>query len=176
MKYFTGRGDEGETSLASGRVPKTDPTVKAMGELDELNSFIGNALAKVGFQHRITSDLKEVEKNIYLINSELSGYMEKVKGKDISPISEKTVKELEETMASYSELVKYVPKFSYPNGTELATTLNICRAIARRAERSVAEIDPKNKNILAYTNRLSSFFYMLFRFANSVGKYEEEFF
>ena len=83
MKYFTGRGDEGETSLASGRVPKTDPTVKAMGELDELNSFIGNALAKVGFQHRITSDLKEVEKNIYLINSELSSGMQKSFGKPV---------------------------------------------------------------------------------------------
>ena len=41
-KVYTKRGDEGYTSLLSGkRVHKTDNRIELVGELDELNSFIG---------------------------------------------------------------------------------------------------------------------------------------
>jgi cob(I)alamin adenosyltransferase len=45
-KIYTRGGDAGETSLGDGsRVPKTDARVEAMGDVDELNSALGWALA-----------------------------------------------------------------------------------------------------------------------------------
>ena len=45
-RIVTRGGDKGETSLADGsRVSKADPRIALMGEIDELNSFIGVALA-----------------------------------------------------------------------------------------------------------------------------------
>jgi cob(I)alamin adenosyltransferase len=46
MRIYTKTGDGGETSLfGGGRVPKHDPRVAAYGDVDELNSAIGLALA-----------------------------------------------------------------------------------------------------------------------------------
>ena len=46
MKIYTGRGDQGKTSLFSGeRVGKDLPRVAVYGTLDELNSVLGMALA-----------------------------------------------------------------------------------------------------------------------------------
>ena len=47
IKLYTKKGDNGTTSLLSGtRVPKTDNRIKAVGVLDELNSFIGLMVSK----------------------------------------------------------------------------------------------------------------------------------
>ena len=41
-RIYTRGGDEGQTSLGDGsRVSKLDPRVAAMGDVDELNSFVG---------------------------------------------------------------------------------------------------------------------------------------
>ena len=43
-KLYTGKGDNGTTGLiGEGRVSKADLRLEAIGSLDELNSFIGNA-------------------------------------------------------------------------------------------------------------------------------------
>src|SRR5438132_355090 len=48
-RIYTGGGDQGETSLGDGtRVPKTDARVEAVGEVDELNSLVGWAVALEG--------------------------------------------------------------------------------------------------------------------------------
>ena len=48
-RIYTRGGDRGETSLGDGsRVPKTDPRIVATGDVDELNSAIGLAIAADG--------------------------------------------------------------------------------------------------------------------------------
>ena len=52
---YTKKGDDGTTSLVSGaRVPKSDDRIDLYGDLDELNSLLGHALAaiqkQIGFQ------------------------------------------------------------------------------------------------------------------------------
>ena len=45
-RIYTRTGDAGETSLGDGsRIAKTDPRVEAIGDVDELNSALGWALA-----------------------------------------------------------------------------------------------------------------------------------
>jgi cob(I)alamin adenosyltransferase len=47
MKVYTKKGDDGTTSLLSGkRTAKITPKIKAVGALDELNSFVGQVVAK----------------------------------------------------------------------------------------------------------------------------------
>src|SRR5207237_4468458 len=63
-RIYTRGGDAGETSLGDGsRVPKTDPRVEAVGQVDELNSLVGWALAAEGapeLLRRIQNELFDV--------------------------------------------------------------------------------------------------------------------
>jgi cob(I)alamin adenosyltransferase len=47
MKIYTRGGDTGKTALVGGRVYKDNVRVAAYGELDELNAYVGVALAEV---------------------------------------------------------------------------------------------------------------------------------
>src|SRR5690625_293902 len=47
MRIYTRTGDKGKTSVIGGRVEKDDIRVTAYGTTDELNSFVGLAIAKV---------------------------------------------------------------------------------------------------------------------------------
>ncbi|GAE25673.1 cob(I)alamin adenosyltransferase PduO [Halalkalibacter wakoensis JCM 9140] len=56
MKLYTRTGDEGKTSVIGGRLDKDDIRVVAYGTTDELNSFIGQAVAQLEEEH--FSDIK----------------------------------------------------------------------------------------------------------------------
>lgn len=44
MRLYTRTGDKGKTSLIGGRVDKDHLRVEAYGTLDEVNSFVGQAM------------------------------------------------------------------------------------------------------------------------------------
>jgi len=56
--------------------------------------------------------------------------------------------------------------FILPTGTILATKIMYARTLIRRAERKYASlsIKYKNRDVQKYINRLSDYFFMLFRF------------
>ena len=57
-KIFTKTGDNGSTSSASGiRIKKTDASIKALGQIDELNSLIGIVLSNKKCNALITENL-----------------------------------------------------------------------------------------------------------------------
>ena len=172
MKYYTGNGDKGETDVANHRVKKDDCIIELIGTLDELNSFIGYALSKVSYED-VKSVLKTIEKRIYSISAEAAGYSDLVKKENIS-IEKKDVEEIENTTDKFSEEVKPLTKFIYPNGNEAACTMNICRAVARRAERQYIRCKLENEKALSYLNRLSSLLFVLFRVINARERVREE--
>lgn len=47
MKLYTKTGDKGQTGLVGGRTDKDSLRVESYGTIDELNSFIGLALAEL---------------------------------------------------------------------------------------------------------------------------------
>jgi len=47
---FTRTGDDGNTNVVSKRVGKDSPLVNLLGDIDELNSFIGLALTKIEWE------------------------------------------------------------------------------------------------------------------------------
>lgn len=174
MKYYSGNGDKGETGIADKKVMKNSREIVLVGALDELNAFLGYAAAKT--KHDDIRDLlKKAEERIYVISAYSTGYSSLVEKKE-EDITGKDVEELEKAMYTLSKETEDIAKFIRPNGSEAATAINICRTLARKAEREAVGSAVKNKEILAYLNRLSSMLFVLFRVENKRDGFSEEFF
>lgn len=86
------------------------------------------------------------------------------KGK-IEGISEERIKWLEGLISRYEEMVN-LKSFVLPGGTLESAKLDVCRTIARRAERKVATVLREfgiGKEALVYLNRLSDLLFLLAR-------------
>ena len=71
-KIYTRGGDRGETSLGDGsRVSKLDPRIAAYGDVDELNSTIGVALAGE-LPVEIREVLERVQNELFDVGADLS--------------------------------------------------------------------------------------------------------
>jgi len=71
-KITTRTGDAGETGLGDGsRVPKDSPRVRALGDIDELNSAIGVLLAEE-LPPELRDALGEVQHDLFDLGGELS--------------------------------------------------------------------------------------------------------
>ncbi|MCL5009634.1 MAG: cob(I)yrinic acid a,c-diamide adenosyltransferase [Candidatus Parvarchaeota archaeon] len=170
MKYKFGSGDDGRTSTYGGRVNKTDVLIKAIGDIDELSAFIGNAMSNLS-DSKVYDTLKSIEYDLYLISANIAGYK---KEKDVKKISEDDVARLDNEILVYSKNLNDITGFVYPNGSMSATSINICRTIARRAERSVLEVKDSDASVKRYMNRLSSLLFVMFRYLNNADESNEE--
>ena len=84
MKIYTKTGDKGKTGLRGGsRVSKDHPRVAAYGDVDELNAFVGRAIASNKVP-ALVGDLHQVQAELFSIGAVLSD----PKGKDLPDISE----------------------------------------------------------------------------------------
>jgi cob(I)alamin adenosyltransferase len=163
MKYFTGKGDNGSTGLiGKDRVAKSDIRLEAIGSLDELSEFIGQAKAaekdKEFVQH-----LESIQRDLYSIMAELADLNHELKNN--LQVDSSKVASLEEKIESIGESIKMPSGFILPGATTNAALYGICRVVTRRAERRVVELDLggplDNRFIMPYLNRLSSLFYIL---------------
>ena len=175
-KYYTGAGDSGDTQIGGKRILKCDVNVEAIGDIDELNSFVG--LARAFMKNKDVDEiLKQIQNKLFTAGAEI-GY-----GKGVKIISA-DVKFLEDTIDQYAEKTGDINYFIYPAGSQLASLLHVCRAVCRRAERSVvslskaasqsSEKEKINPELLRYLNRLSSLFFVLARFANKEAGIKDE--
>lgn len=175
MKAYTKTGDKGATSLYGGqRVPKDSMRVSAYGTLDELNSFVGLARSRAE-DPEIDSLLKTIQENLFLVGADVAAPI-KTTAKT-RRISENDTKELEKITDTYFEKLPELHEFILPGGTPLASILQVCRAVCRRAERELVALSGKemmNRELIIFTNRLSSFFFVLARYANLKAKKKEE--
>ncbi|MCL4362367.1 cob(I)yrinic acid a,c-diamide adenosyltransferase [Candidatus Parvarchaeota archaeon] len=174
MKYYSGRGDDGRTDIAGKRIEKDDNIIELIGNLDELNAFIGYALSKIQYED-VKTAIRKVERKIYEISAYASGYSKLVK-REKTDIDKEDVDELEKEIDSFAGETKDITRFLYPNGSEAACIINICRTITRKAERSAIKCNMENKEVIAYLNRLSSLLFVLSRVVNKRDGFSEEFF
>lgn len=174
MPIYTKKGDGGTTTFfdkklqKSERVSKSDTRVWAIGTLDELNCYLGVCVS-LAESKEIKKQLKEIQINIFTINSILAGAKLK--------FSSTQTKFLEREIDKITKDLPLLTNFVIPSGSHLSVHLQYARALARRAERRVValnEISPVSKNILMYVNRLSDFLFTLSRKANyDIGASEE---
>ena len=174
MKYYSGTGDSGYTSIANGRVPKNNPIINALGDIDELSAFLGNADSQIKDED-INDLVKKIESALYRISAELSGYLKSGKpDKTTKPIADTDVALLEDALALYTKKLDDLTRFIRPSGSYAATLINVCRAVTRRTERSMVESGAASEATLKYINRLSSLLFVLFRYINASEGFEEE--
>lgn len=167
--FFTGKGDTGESVVGATKIDKTSVEIEAVGELDELNSFVG--LVKTG---KISDEFKNlltvVQENLFIIQANAAEFM--FRDESGSPqypapkFSADKVKELEKVIQEYESEVNPGRGFIVAGSNKYSAWLDVLRAISRRAERRVLsfnKIHPLPHEILAYMNRLSSLFFAMAR-------------
>ena len=168
-RIYTRAGDAGETSLGDGsRVPKTDLRIEAYGTVDELNSFVGLALA-AELPDEFRRWLEQVQNDLFDLGADLSVPLEDERRERLRVTGEQ-VERLEELCDLVNERLEPLRSFVLPGGTEASARLHVARAVCRRAERLAVALAAEhgvNPAALSYLNRLSDLLFILARAANA---------
>lgn len=163
VKIYTRTGDSGKTSLYGGiRVLKSSIRVSSYGTVDELNSLIGVVLSKLK-DEKITKFLGKIQEDLFLIGGSLAGAKT-----DLSVLKSK-VEEMEEMIDWADQKLPELKNFILPSGTETGALLFYSRAVVRRCERLLVELNQHesiDKKVLIYFNRLSDLLFQLARYLN----------
>jgi len=170
-KIYTKTGDKGKTSLLGGkRVYKYNAQVTAYGNVDELNSHIGNIVC--GYPYDI-SFLRNIQKTLFTIGSILSS--DKKETQDlykIPDITEYDILPLETEIDLMTEEMPELKNFILPGGNETMCKIHIARTVCRRAERSIVESEA-DPFVTKYVNRLSDYLFTLARYVGYKENVEE---
>ena len=161
MSITTKTGDGGQTSLYSGeRVWKDDLRVHAYGALDELDAHLGDARHLISAPQALAI-LADIQNMLYRVMGELAD----TSGNYPHPIIQADVEAIE-TLIKTLETATPVEGFVIPGALPSSARLDICRTIARRAERQVvtlARAESVNQPLRQYVNRLSDLLFILAR-------------
>jgi len=193
IKIYTKQGDGGMTSVLGGkRVPKSCLEMEAIGEVDELNSWLGVLVEEI--EEKFPAEarkLKGVQKCLFRICTELAsvqvcpvacriptGRRDKCAKR---PANLQTCKlaNLEKWIDVMEKKLPKLNHFIAYEGTEEAVKAFYARAICRRAERAVVGLFATDKTspqtpllqgegneIKKYLNRLSDLLFVLGRWMN----------
>ena len=159
-RIYTRGGDAGLTSLGDGsRIAKTDPRVEAIGQVDELNSILGWALAA-----QPNALLERVQNELFDVGADLSVPFEK-EGERLR-VTQESIDRLEAECDEANAALEPLKSFVLPGGNEAGARLYVARAICRRTERRVLAVQETNPLVAVYLNRLSDLLFILARTAN----------
>ncbi len=177
MKATIGGGDRGRTGLLSGeRVGKDDLRIEALGELDELNSFIGLLLSLLSQRQAVFAQgLLEIQGALFGIGARLAS-SPGAQGSELLDfgLSGRT-RELEAAMTQMEAGLEALRDFILPGGHGAASMAQVARSVCRRAERRVVALAsvkmPTGQagyyvEAIAYLNRLSDYLFTLGRALN----------
>jgi len=175
--FFTGVGDTGTSNTGKNALPKDDPVFMLLGSLDECNSWLGLAKVtgdRVGVPKKLVAWVLELQEMLFVAQAEVAtvyfGYGNYADEPRKFPFVQ--LSHLTRTEEIIHEIDKEYPplkKFILPGGTEFAAQIDICRTIARKAERYAVIVSRKNElagDLLAFLNRLSSVLFAIARFSN----------
>ncbi len=175
-KIYTRVGDQGLTSLGSGRrVPKESLRVAAYGAVDELNATLGVAVAS-SLCDRLNEVLPVIQNELFHLGSDLCFTEEDKEQFDIPQIARTHVVRLESLIDELTEVVGPLENFILPGGSIGAAHLHVARTVCRRAERDVvalSRVESVGSQVIPYLNRLSDALFVMARYENFVRKTDE---
>lgn len=158
-KIYTRTGDKGTTGLADGsRTDKDSLRMQVIGEVDELNSFVGAILV-----HELPSAVRECLIDVQHALFDLGGEMA-IPG--TSTLTADYVTGLEQPIDTFNAELAPLKEFILPGGGPAAVACHVARAVCRRVERriiSLAREETVNEESRRYINRLSDLFFVLAR-------------
>lgn len=163
MSISTKTGDKGTTGLWTGeRVKKNSQRVEAYGTVDELNSFLAEAKHLVKSEE-VRKIIAEIQDDLFRVAGSLASL-----GDYAHPVTLAHVDRITDYVHDFEKRVT-LTGFVIPGATVQSAKLDVCRTIARRAERRILDLDETESNsvpepLKKYMNRLSDLIYMLARF------------
>ncbi len=170
MKIYTRTGDAGETSLFDGtRARKDDPRVEAYGEVDELNAWLGLALAS-RIDPALAEELITIQRDLFALGAQLAD-----PGGKLAPrvtkavIGDDHIVRLEALIDRLEEQLPPLRRFILAGGSPAGAALHVARTVCRRAERRVVHLAHELSLpplVVVYLNRLSDLLFVLARVAN----------
>jgi cob(I)alamin adenosyltransferase len=161
-KIYTRTGDKGTTGLSdASRVAKDDPRIEAIGEVDEINSFLGLLLTHA-LPDDIRADLVAIQHTLFDLGGEL-----RIPGHPL--VGDEQVLELEGRLDALNANLSPLKDFILPGGSPAAAVCQVARAVCRRAERRVVALShqqPVSESAIKYLNRLSDLLFVMARTLN----------
>lgn len=179
MKLYTGSGDRGMTSLFSGqRVKKNYDRVKAYGDVDELNSFLGTLAAALPSNNtRIAEEIQRIQSDLFHVGAWLATTPDSPSLTALKKISEENVEFLETAIERIEQQLPPLKGFILPGGHISAGLAHVARTVCRRAERNVfnlhgdysgGEVIKQFQQVVAFLNRLSDYLFAIARHCNQI--------
>jgi len=174
-KVYTRTGDKGDTQLAAGKaISKNSVRIQAIGEIDELNAFLG-WVNEVLLNTELHNKILRIQNEIFNLGAQLS-VLSVDRRFDTPCIESKNIKILEEEIDAMNSSLSSLQSFILPGGGETATRLHIARTVCRRAERAIVTLAEQEKldgTEIPYLNRLSDWLFVAARFMTAKsGKIE----
>lgn len=159
---YTKTGDNGQTSLFGGsRIAKNSDRVEAYGTVDEAIACIGVARSTVG-DEKISEILYNIQEKLFVVGAELASDDKGLKLLK-QKITERDVKEIENIIDEYEEIVGVFTKFIIPGDNAKSAYLHVARTVIRRAERYIVAVDV-SEELYQYVNRVSDCLYAVARY------------
>jgi cob(I)alamin adenosyltransferase len=168
MKIYTRTGDQGETSLLGGRVPKDHIRIEAIGTVDECNAQLGEAIVRCQQQKSLISlvpVLQQIQHELFDVGADLA----QTEATCYHRVDGSMVDRLEAWIDQFDRELPAINNFILPGGSPAAASLHLCRVLVRRAERRVVTLHQQKRGhqqINCYLNRLSDLLFVLARVAN----------
>ena len=161
-KIATRTGDNGTTGLGDGsRTEKDSLRIHTLGEVDELNSFVGLLLCEE-MPADLRAELVAIQHDLFDLGGELC-----IPGYQL--IKEAHVARLDQMLAKYNADLPPLKDFILPAGSRAASLAHVWRTVWRRAERSIVSLgkaETLNEHPRQYVNRLSDLMFVLSRVLN----------
>jgi cob(I)alamin adenosyltransferase len=161
-KIATRTGDKGTTGLGDGsRVDKDSARIASLGDVDELNSFVGLLLCEP-MPAELREELITIQHDLFDLGGELC-----IPGYQL--ITDAHVIRLDDLLEKYNADLPVLQEFILPAGSRAASIAHVCRTVCRRAERSIVTLgkaEAINEHPRQYVNRLSDLMFVLSRVLN----------
>jgi cob(I)alamin adenosyltransferase len=165
-RIATRTGDAGDTGLGDGkRVPKDSARIRALGDIDELNSAVGMVLAEK-VPAAVRGALLQVQHDLFDLGGEVC-----IPGHAM--IGQAHVARLDALLAAHNRKLPALREFILPGGTRAAAAAHLARTVCRRAERSLVALgraEAVGERARQYLNRLSDLLFVLGRVLNRAGR------
>lgn len=165
-KIYTRTGDDGQTAIIGGKLPKSDIRICAYGTVDELNALVGMLITYVS-EDDIRFFLEDIQQDLFLVGTSLAN----VKSCKC-PVD---VEKIEKAIDAFDN--PSLTGFVLPGGSRRAALSHVCRTVCRRAERCIFELSETvvvDDAVKRYVNRLSDYFFALSLKLNIIDNVSEK--
>jgi cob(I)alamin adenosyltransferase len=175
VKIYTRTGDTGDTSLFGGtRVPKSDARVDAYGEVDELNAWLGFALASLTAHPDsarfadLAAALVQIQRDLFALGAQLADPGDRISARVTkAALHDADIERLEQLIDRLEADLPPLAHFILAGGAGPGAALHLARTVCRRAERRMVTLQPAvDLLLIRYINRLSDVLFVMARSVN----------